>query len=475
MSRFLKEYIVKNSIHTGEIMKEKLIYGTVLLTVSGLLCRLIGFFYRVFLAREIGAEGMGIYQLVIPVYHLGYAICTAGIQTALSRLIASYTAKKNHEKALLIFLLGTSVSFLFSVAISLLIWGNAAILAKDLLGDPQSTPLLKLLAYALPFGSIHGCIVGWFMGKKEIHIPAAIQVLEELMRLIATFSICQYLTRQHLAPNAAIAIVGLIVCEAISALISLIFIFHSIHPHKPSHQHFPFNMEHSLKEVFFQKTDQYTITELFSNALPLTVNRIALNLLHSAEAILIPLSLQKCNLSRTTALETLGIITGMSLPLVLFPTAIINALSSVLIPAISESQAVGDKNNIRKLVRKTLIYATIIGSFFSIFFTFFGTQIGILIYQSPKAGHYISALALICPFLFWDIILASILNGLGKTFLCFFINLFNMVFRIFCICILIPQIGLYGYLIGLIGGEVLCSLLSFILIRHLVYTKSTHI
>ena len=80
-------------------MKEKLIFGTILLTGSGLICRLIGFLYRIFLSKAIGAEGMGIYQLILPIYYLSYAISTAGIQTSLSRLVAAATAKKEHTKA----------------------------------------------------------------------------------------------------------------------------------------------------------------------------------------------------------------------------------------------------------------------------------------------------------------------------------------------------------------------------------------
>ena len=440
-------------------MKQKLILGTALLTFSGLFCRLIGFFYRVFLARVIGAEGMGIYQLVVPVYHLSYAICTAGIQTALSRLVAAAIAKKEYTKAMLTFITGTALSFFISLCISICIQGNASFLAQNILGDTNCISLLKLLAYALPFGALHGCIIGWFMGRKQVHIPTGMQVLEELIRLGSTYLCYRYLIGQNQTPDAGIAIAGLLFGEITSVLFSFVFIFN----YKAPHTRFP------SREFYFT-----TVKELFTNSFPLTINRIALNLLHSMEAVLIPLSLQKYSMTRTAALETLGIVTGMSLPLVLFPTAIINALSSVLLPTISENQALQNRNTIKKLIKKTSSYGIIIGIFCMLFFSLLGRPLGTFFYQNSQAGQYITILSLISPFLFLNIILASIMNGLGKTFLCFSVNFFNMCLRITCIYILVPMIGIYGYLMALVGGEMLCTLLSIYIIYRLVFSsKST--
>ena len=69
--------------------KERFFKGTFLLTSAGLISRIMGFFYRIFLSHTIGAEGIGLYQLVVPLQHLVLAMTTFGIQTALSRLISS--------------------------------------------------------------------------------------------------------------------------------------------------------------------------------------------------------------------------------------------------------------------------------------------------------------------------------------------------------------------------------------------------
>ncbi len=441
-------------------MKQKLILGTVLLTFSGILCRLIGFFYRIFLTRAIGAEGMGIYQLIVPVYHLSYAICTAGIQTALSRLVAAHIAKKDYTKAMMTFITGTALSFTLSICISLFLRYNSAFISKRILADSRCILLVELLAFALPFGALHGCIIGWFMGRKQVHIPAGMQILEELIRLFATYLCYIFLTNMHIAPSANIAVIGMLVGEIASVIFSLFIIARYNQPHDR-----------------FPKGDFYltSIKELLTNSLPLTLNRLALNLLHSVEAILIPLSLQKYQMTRTQALETLGTITGMSLPLVLFPTAVINALSSILLPTISESQALQNQKNIKKLIQKTGLYAVSIGIFCLLFFRLSGDFLGGLFYHSQEAGHYITILSLISPFLFLNIILASVMNGLGKTTLCFSVNFINMCIRVGCIYFLIPDIGIDGYLTGLVGGEFFCTIISVIIIYILVYSKHSRL
>ena len=111
-------------------LKNPLITGTLFLTASGVISRIIGFFYRIFLSRTIGAEGLGIYQLVFPVMALSLSLTSSGIQTALSRFIAEETAKNNEKGARLYLVLGLLFSTALSVAVSFLITQNADFIAS---------------------------------------------------------------------------------------------------------------------------------------------------------------------------------------------------------------------------------------------------------------------------------------------------------------------------------------------------------
>ena len=145
-----------------------LITGTLLLTAAGLLSRVLGFFYRIFLSRTIGAEGLGIYQMIFPVYGIFFSLCAGSIQTAISRFTA---ADPDHAKRTL--LSGFSLSFAMSLAAAFVIRHFSGPLAEHVLMEPRCAPLLSVMAFAIPCTSVHACICGYYYGKEKVSVPAA--------------------------------------------------------------------------------------------------------------------------------------------------------------------------------------------------------------------------------------------------------------------------------------------------------------
>lgn len=432
-------------------MKQNLVTGTIILTISSLLCRFIGFFYRIFLSHTIGAEGMGIFQLILPLFNLALALTAAGIQTALSRMIAAAFARGQKNKAVMIFFTGTVMAFVLSLCLSVLIRVNAPFLGSEYLKEPRCISLLQIISFALPFSALHSCINGWFFGTKRIKIPAMVQSIEELIRLGSTYLIYFSFLKRNIEITPVIAVFGLLASEFFSVLVSFFLL-----------------LKRDTFTLVSTKISDYIMDgkEILKTGFPLTMNRLLLNILHSIEAVLIPFCLRKETMDATKALETFGTVTGMSLPLVLFPTAIINAMSTILLPTVSEKQACQNRPSIVKLVKKTTWYSFLIGILFALFFFLLGNPLGTLIYKSSEAGFYIKSLSLICPFLFINITLASVMNGLGKTHLCFTVNFVDMVIRISAIYFLVPSIQIPGYIFGLVGGEFICSILSILIIMY---------
>ena len=149
----------------------------------------------------------------------------------------------------------------------------------------------------------------------------------------------------------------------------------------------------------------------------------------------------------------------MALPLVLFPSAVANALSVMLLPAVSESQAGKDRKAIARLSVRTVQSCLLLGILCTIFFLVFGNLCGILLFDSNEAGTYIQILSWLCPFLYLGTTLASILNGLGKTFLVFLSNMAALFIRFLFVWFVIPFSGIKGYLLGLLFSQLLHSLL----------------
>ena len=110
----------------GDIMKNSIIRGTFILTVAGLISRLIGFYYRIFLSNTIGSEGMGLYQLVLPIVGLSFAICVGGIETAISKFVAT---SRNSNLTLIS---GITLSCTMSIFMFLIIYFNADYISTNI-------------------------------------------------------------------------------------------------------------------------------------------------------------------------------------------------------------------------------------------------------------------------------------------------------------------------------------------------------
>ena len=138
--------------------------------------------------------------------------------------------------------------------------------------------------------------------------------------------------------------------------------------------------------------------ELIKLSLPLTGNRILLNILQSIEAVSIPASLLIYGLSTSDALSTYGVLTGMALPCILFPSALTNSASTMLLPVITEAQTQKNVQRIKKMIRSSLCGCIFLGTGCLAGFFLLGPVLGRLLFHSSLAGEFIRTLSWMCPF-----------------------------------------------------------------------------
>ena len=187
---------------------------------------------------------------------------------------------------------------------------------------------------------------------------------------------------------------------------------------------------------------------------PLTANRVLLNILQSVEAISIPLRLQMYGMVRADALGTYGVMTGMALPCVLFPSAITNSVSTMLLPTVAEIQALDNKKEMSQIIQKSVYCCIFLGSLCCVFLLSFGDWIGAFLFHSALAGKFITAMSWLCPFLYTNNTLISFINGIGKTYLSFIISSLSLGIRIASVLFFIPAYGIFGYLWGLLASQI---------------------
>ena len=430
--------------------KRTILVGTFILTATGLATRLIGFFFRMFLSHTFGEEQVGLYQLIFPIYALCFSLTCAGIETAISRCTAHKISLGKKNETVKFLYIGLSLSMILSLLVMLVLQTHAADFSIYILGDVRCEPMLIAISYAIPFASVHSCICGYYLGLKQTKIPAISQLIEQLVRVGAVYIIYRITWNHNGQVNILSAVLGIVAGECASSLFCVHFF--SLSRKKMT-------QKHSFKQT------SLLLKELLGLALPLTSSRILLNILQSVESISIPLRLQQYGYTTSEALSNYGVLTGMALPCVLFPSAVTNSVSTMLLPTVAEIQATKDFSKLKEVIYKVFFSCLTLGLVCCLAFLLLGSFVGNVLFHSELAGDYLQTLAWICPFLYLNSTLTSVTNGLGEANVSFFINTIGLTVRIIGVLYFIPLIGMNGYLWGLLFSQFLTFILS---ILHLV-------
>ncbi len=440
--------------------KHPVLTGTLILSGAGLLSRLIGFLYRIYLSRTFGAQAVGVLQMTAPVTAMVMAVSCSGIQASLSKRIAELPGNKPRMKrTYLLVSLFISVSLSSIFALTVRHFSNA--LANEYLKEQQTEALLNILALSFPLAAIHSCFSGYWLGQQKARMPAVCQILEQTVRVITVILLCESAKTGAGTVSLHFAVIGSAAGEFAAVCVCLIYARFALSG----------SLRMSEKQCLHPGPDS-TVSRcsdlrqavicahnLLSMAAPLSLNRLALNFLQSVEAVRIPLSLRLYGCTDTEALTIYGILSGIALPVLFFPGAFIGPFGQMLLPTVSQASSRRDYTKIRAIIINTGFILVFLGVFCSLTLFLFADFIGNVIFKEPLAAGYIRSLCLICPLLYLNQILSGILQGLGDAFGVFFINILSVFARFCFVFFLIPQIGIRGYFYGLLFAQLTAALL----------------
>lgn len=426
------------------------------MTASGIASRIIGFFYRIFLAQTIGAEALGVYQLIAPVFAMCFALTASSIQTSISKFVGDACGKnagtsQGEITARGYLLLGLVISCTASVIVGIFLYTQADWIALHFLGELRCAPLLSLLSFSMLPCCIHACINGYYYGKKRAGIPSFCQLVEQLARVGSVWLIYQYTLEKGMELTAFHAVAGLVAGECSGLITSLIAM--SLEKRLPGHSY------HTLSGQW------KTMGKLFASmAVPLTINRVTTALFNSLENLLIPQKLQAFGYSASDALSIFGILTGMTMSIILFPSVLTNSFSVLLLPAVSEAHSAHNHAQIARAIKKAILYGLLLGFVFTILFLVFGDRMGEVLFHNTLAGNFICQLSWLCPLLYVTSLLNSILHGLGNARQVLFVTLLACMIRICMILFLVPQYGIDAYLWGMLLSYVFAAIADILLL-----------
>lgn len=437
--------------------RHPLIVGAFVLTATGIVTRIIGFLYRIYLSRLFGEEGMGIYQLLSPVLSLSFSLTAAGYQTAISKLVAERTAT-SRKHSLQPLVLGLSTSLPLSLACNAVLFFFADAISAGLLQEPRTASMLRILSFSVPLSAVHSCINGYFYGIKKAGIPAGAQLLEQIVRVGCVYIVSSRILAAGGTPSISVAVLGLTVGELASMLLTMAAVC-------------PGGIPASLRPAGLRRIRPASSLraglsgsaalwgKLMAMALPLTANRIVLNLLQSVEAVSIPAKLRLYGYDTATSLSVYGVFTGMAMPFIYFPNALTGSVAVLLLPVISENYALGNMDAVRSATVRTVKYCGLLGFACLGVFVLSGRWIGTSVFGSPLAGYFITTLGFICPFLYLDTTLSSILQGLGLAGHTFVMNVICLLIRLAFVFLAVPRVGVRGFLWGLLVSQLALGVL----------------
>lgn len=428
------------------LSRHPVITGTLILSLANITTRVIGFFYRVYLSRIFGAEGMGIIQLTGPVSAMVFALTGAGMQTAISKCVSAISGTERKRRRAYLYY-GLFLVLTVSLLCSFIVYTNSDYIALHFLSETRTAPILQVMAFSFPLSAVHACVNGYFLGKRQTALPAASQFVEQIARVAIVYTCCNSFLATGDIPDLTFTAWGVCLGEAAALVVSLLGLWIGSHKNTSG-----------LKLIAHPANqDKNMLSSLLKMSVPLSANRLAVNFLQSIESIRIPLMLQVYGLSDSAALSTYGILTGMALPVLFFPGAFTGALSAMLLPTVSEAHSRGDKEKIKTITINATFFVVFVGFLFGILFFMFSDFLGNTVFDEPLAAIYIRALCLLCPFMYVNGIFSGILQGLGKAMHIFFINITGLFLRLCFVFFAIPHFGIKGYLIGLLVSQLYSS------------------
>lgn len=216
----------------------------------------------------------------------------------------------------------------------------------------------------------------------------------------------------------------------------------------------------SLKTSHRIQKKRGILRRLLDIAAPITAGRYLNSGLRTIENILVPQKLTAFGGTTQTSLEQFGMLKGMALPLLFFPSSFLSSVSTLLIPELSEAHTLGEKQKVNRAVKKALRVTLLMSIWLSGLFTIFAYDFGEILYSSPDVGFLLRVLAPLMPIMYLESIVDGMLKGLNQQMSSLFYNILDSATRILLIVALVPRKGMAGFLFIMILSNLLTSYLN---------------
>lgn len=437
----------------------KFLKGTLILTVSSIVVKVIGSLNWIILSRVLGGEGIGLYQMGFPIYLMAITLSSAGIPVAISIITAEKLAQKDFLGAKRVFNVSLRLLFVTGLVFaSALFFGAHWLIDNHWIRDSRAYYSIIALAPAVFFVTFLASFRGYLQGWQIMTPTAASEIVEQLMRVVTMIVFANMFMPHGLAYAAGGASMGAGV-GAFCALLVLMWFYGRLKQKLKAdlQQQNPLATRESARAI---------ISRLLRLALPVSMSSLMLPVVANLDLLIVPQRLEAAGFHISQATEFFGYLTGMAVPLINLATIFTAAMTISLVPAISESRALNDVFGIRAKTRTAFRVALIITCPCFVGMYFLAEKIAALIYNAPGAADAIQTMSVGILLLGLHQISTGILQGLGRTS----IPVINMILaaavKVFLSWTLtaIPTLGIKGAAMATVVDFGLAAVLNMIFI-----------
>ena len=389
-----------------------------MITLFSIITRFLGFIFRIFLSRKLGAEGMGIYQIASTIVGVFMTLVASGLPLTTAKMVAKLNNDTKIKEKNIVTTASTVIAIVISVISCLILVigqkGLGLIIKNDTVVD-----LIVIMSPALIFSAVYAIFRGALWGQNMFFWVSFTEFLEQVIRMLLALLVCGRILN-IIECTKAVAFTFTLTCLISSIIVIIVYFIKG-------------------GKLTFKKGEYKNIIK---SATPITGVRLASSFVQPLTALLIPFLLCLIGFTNSEAVSVYGVIMGMTFPLLFAPLSIVGSLSMVLIPKISILNADKKYDTIADNINQSIRFALFLAVLIIPLYLSCGNLIGVVLYDNIQAGIYLQLSAVCILPLVLNNITSSVLNALNlevKSFINYIIGTVVMFISLITLTFVIKE------------------------------------
>lgn len=419
-------------------MKQKITVDTVLISAFSIVLQLLSIALNIVITKNMGESAVGVLSLVSQFFIFALTLSNGNIFSVSSRFISEEIGRKGDAEKVILYCLfsGVGLSLLFSFFLFFL--------AGKINHGNLSPTAIRIMALSLPLATTGSCIKGYFHARRKVFFPCLSDFTEFFVKGASLISMMLIGAMDILTCSAVSVMMG----EAVSCVMLCVFY-----------------VREKLPES--EKKASISFREFLKLSFPITLGAYIFVFLSASNEALVPLTLKNYANSYETALSQYGIFEGIIIPVIFFPSTLLQSLSLILLPEIARETKANNPQKVKELSTDALKKAFMTAIISAFFIFSFGEDLGALLSGSELAVKTLKIICPVIPFIYVEIVTESILKGLGRQNFCIINSALEYIIRISAVLIFVRLIGFYGVIVSYFLSNIICNIIRIIAVMKL--------